>query len=122
MSTEPTLSAEELAEQLRGSFEQLCQDVATAVNDAPAGAVINASEEQVRDLLAKASQLTYQTAVQLRTDAAQAAFSPSSESDDRKTSAEQGAGAAHDPHRQRSHYPFTPPLRPKWHWQLLPLG
>ncbi len=91
MNSAPTLSAEELAEQLRGSFEQLCQDVATAVNDAPAGAVINASEEKVRDLLARFRQLTYQTAVQLRTDAAQAAFPPSTASDDRTTSAEQGA-------------------------------
>ena len=77
MSAEPTLSADSLLLQLRGRFEQLCQDVAGAVNAAPAGQVINASEEKVRDLLADFRQATYQAALQLRTDAAQAAFSPS---------------------------------------------
>ena len=91
MTPEPTLSAEELLEQLRGPFEQLCREVATAVNDAPAGAVINASEEKVRDLLARFRLLTYQTAVQLRTDAAQAAFPPSAQPHDPTTAAEQGA-------------------------------
>ena len=77
MPSEPTLSADVLLEQLRGRFEQLCQEVAAAVNQAPAGQVINASEEKVRDLLADFRQATYQAAIQLRTDAAQAAFSPS---------------------------------------------
>jgi Rod binding domain-containing protein len=75
--SEPTLSADALLQQLQGRFAQLCQDVAAAVNRAPAGQVINASEEQVRDLLADFRQATYQTALQLRTDAAQAAFPPS---------------------------------------------
>ena len=50
--------------------------MAAAVNQAPAGQVVNASEEKVRDLLADFRQATYQAAIQLRTDAAQAAFSP----------------------------------------------
>src|SRR5205814_3716168 len=85
VASEPTLSADALLEQLRGRFEQLCHDVAAAVNQAPAGQVINASEEKVRDLFADFRQATYQAAVQLRTDAAQAAFSPSAPSADRKT-------------------------------------
>ena len=72
----PVLSADALLAQLRGRFEQLCQDVAAAVNQAPAGQVINASEEKVRDLLADFRQASYQAAIQLRTDAAQAAFPP----------------------------------------------
>jgi len=92
VSLEPTLSADALLEQLRGRFEQLCQDVTAAVNGAPAGQVINASEEQVRDLLADFRQATYQAALQLRTDAAQAAFPPSAASPDGEASAEQGAG------------------------------
>jgi len=92
MSPEPTLSADALLEQLRGRFEQLCQDVAAAVNAAPAGQVINASEEQVRDLLADFRRATYQAAVQLRTDAAQAAFPPSAAPADGKAPLEQGAG------------------------------
>ena len=77
VSPEPTLCADTLLDQLRGRFEQLCRDVTAAVNLAPAGQVINASEEKVRDLLADFRQATFQTAVQLRLDAAQAAFSPS---------------------------------------------
>ena len=64
-------------EQLREKFEQLCRGVADAVNQAPPGQVINASEEKVRDLLARFRQQTYQAAVQLRLEAAQAASPPS---------------------------------------------
>jgi Rod binding domain-containing protein len=88
----PTLSADALLDQLRGRFEQLCQDVTGAVNAAPAGQVINGSEEKVRDLLAAFRQATYQAAVQLRTDAAQAAFPPSAPPADGSASVEQGAG------------------------------
>src|SRR5215210_4487063 len=92
VSSEATVSAAALLEQLRGRFEQLCQDVAAAVNVAPAGQVINASEEKVRDLFADFRRATYQAAIQLRTDAAQAAFSPSGASADGQAPAEQGAG------------------------------
>jgi hypothetical protein len=90
MSDQPQLSAQDLLEQLRGQFEKLCSDVAAAVNAAPAGQVINASEEKVRDLLADFRLSTYQTALQLRLDAAQAAFPPSGASDDGQAPAEQG--------------------------------
>ena len=92
MPSQPTLSADALLEQLRGRFEQLCQDVAEAVNQAPAGQVINASEEKVRDLLADFRQATFEAAVQLRTDAAQAAFPPSGAPADGLSSAEQRDG------------------------------
>jgi hypothetical protein len=92
MASEPTFSADALLESLRGRFEQLCQDVTSAVNAAPAGQVINASEEKVRDLLADFRQATYQAAVQLRTNAAQAAFPPSVAPADGNTLAEQRAG------------------------------
>jgi hypothetical protein len=78
----PQLSANDLLTQLRGPFERLCQDVTAAVNQAPAGQIINASEEKVRDLLGVFRRATYQAAVQLRLDAAQAAFSPSAPSAD----------------------------------------
>lgn len=77
MPAEPILSADALASQLRERFEQLCRDMAAAVNEAPAGSVINASEEKVRDLLADFRSVAYQAALQLRLDAAQAAFPPS---------------------------------------------
>src|SRR5688572_15111220 len=53
MSPEPQASPDDLAARMRGQFEQLCRDVAAAVNAAPAGRVITDSEEQVRDLLAR---------------------------------------------------------------------
>jgi hypothetical protein len=88
VSTEPTFSSDALLEQLRGRFEQLCQEVTAAVNAAPAGQVINASEEKVRDLLADFRTATYQAALQLRTDAAQAAFPPSAAPADGNAAAE----------------------------------
>ena len=87
MNPEPQASADELAARLREPFEQLCKDVTTAVNSAAAGRVITDSEEKVRDLLARCRQQTYQTAVQLRLEAAQAASPPSDPSGHRQTPA-----------------------------------
>ena len=77
MDPQPQLSPEALLQSLRGRFEELCRRVADAVNQAPAGQVINASEEKVRDLFADFRRHAYQTALQLRIDAAEAAFPPS---------------------------------------------
>jgi hypothetical protein len=90
VNRQPQLSAQDLLDQLRGRFERLCLDVASAVNGAPAGQVINASEEEVRDLLADFREATYQAALQLRLDAAQAAFPPSGPPRDGQAPAEQG--------------------------------
>ena len=88
VSPPPQLRAEDLLAQMRDKFAQLCRDVADAVNNAPAGQVINASEEKVRDLLARFRVQTYEAAVQLRLEAAQAAFPPSDPSQDGQTLAE----------------------------------
>ena len=72
----PRLVAQELVDRMRGEFEQLMAQVTQAVNDAPQGRVIVDSEEQVRDLLGEFRRSTFQTALQLRVDAAEAAFSP----------------------------------------------
>lgn len=90
MEPQPQLSAQELLTQMRGPFEKLCAEVATAVNEAQAGQIINQSEEKVRDLLADFRQATYQAAVQLRLDAAQAAFPPSTAPGHAATLAKQG--------------------------------
>jgi len=87
----PELSAEELMERTRAQFEQLMRDVAAAVNAAPEGQVINRSEEQVRDLLGEFRRGVYQTALQMRVDAAEAAFSPEGPADP-PAPAEQGPG------------------------------
>jgi len=85
MNPVPQASAVDLVARMREQFEQLCNDVTAAVNSAPPGRVITDSEEQVRDLLARFRQQTYQTVVQLRLEAAQAASPPSAAPQDRQT-------------------------------------
>jgi hypothetical protein len=55
-----------------------------AVNQAPDGAWISGSEEQVRDIAAAMRQRIFEQAVQKRVDAAEAAFPPSAASHDGK--------------------------------------
>ena len=85
----PELSADGLMERTRGQFEQLMREVAATVNAAPEGRVISGSEEQVRDLLGEFRRGVYQTALQMRVDAAEAAFSPGGPGDS-PSQAEQG--------------------------------
>ena len=77
MSMEVGLSASRLKSALAEDFETLVDETAAAVNAAPAGHVIDASEEPVRIATAKFRAQVFQRALQLRTQAAQAAFSPS---------------------------------------------
>jgi hypothetical protein len=72
----PWFETDRLTERMRDEFEQLMKQVAQAVNDAVPGRVIVDSEEQVRDLLGEFRRRTYEAALQLRVDAAEAAFSP----------------------------------------------
>jgi hypothetical protein len=58
-------------------MEAMLGRVADAVNGAPPGRVIAGSEEQVRDLFADFRQQAFEAAVQMRLDAAEAAFPPS---------------------------------------------
>jgi hypothetical protein len=90
MEAQPQLSAQDLSAQMRDAYERLCQEVAAAVNLAEAGQIINQSEEKVRNLLADFRRATFQAAIQLRLDAAQAAFPPSASPADATPLAEQG--------------------------------
>ena len=76
MDSVPVMSVEAYVERMRGITEELLRGVATAVNEAPNGAWINGSEMAVRDLLGDFRRKAYETALQMRIDAAQAAFSP----------------------------------------------
>ena len=100
MSKDAKVTGEALRESVNSEFEALLDAVSGAVNDAPDGAVIAGSEEQVRDATAEFRQLLYERAVQLRTDAAKAAFSPSGE---RKGPGleEQGSSVGASPDGQR---------------------
>jgi hypothetical protein len=86
----PKFAAQQLAERMRGEFEGMMMQVAQAVNEAAEGRVIVDSEEKVRDLLGEFRRCTYQTALQMRVDAAEAAFSPGGPSE---WKAERGQGA-----------------------------
>ncbi len=77
MDNVPKMSREQYIEAMRGRFEALLGGVADAVNDAPDGRIINASEEKVRDLFADFRTAAYEAALQARIDAAEAAFPPS---------------------------------------------
>jgi hypothetical protein len=94
------LSREAYVEAMRAKVEELLGRVADAVNDAPPGQVIGGSEEQVRDLFADFRQQAYEMAVQMRVDAAEAAFPPSARPPDRQTAAQQGPHRPSPAHRQ----------------------
>ena len=78
---EAKLSREAYIQAMRQRVEEMLGQVADAVNEALAGKIIAGSEEQVRDLFAKLRTEAFEQAVQMRVDAAEAAFSPSKGSD-----------------------------------------
>jgi hypothetical protein len=79
MCKDAKITTEQLTKAMDAEYQKLVQQVKDAVNLAPDGAVISGSEELVREAMARFRQKVYEKAVQLRTQAAQAAFSPSEE-------------------------------------------
>ena len=77
MDSQPKLSRDEFIAQMRAKMEAMLGQVADAINEAPPGHIISGSEEQVRDLFADLRQQAFETGLQMRTDAAEAAFPPS---------------------------------------------
>jgi len=67
----------QLKEALKDEYNQLVDDVCSALNKARDGKIIADSEDIVRDAMAHFRQIAYQKALELKTQAAQAAFSPS---------------------------------------------
>ena len=84
----PKVSRDEFIKQMREKMESMLGQVADAINEAPPGRVISGSEEQVRDLFADLRQQAFETGLQMRVDAAEAAFSPSEGSKHRQDQAE----------------------------------
>ncbi len=70
------ISPEAYLRQMRERMEQALRRVAEAVNDAPDGAWINASEWQVFHEFNDLRRDAYEQALQMRADAAASAFSP----------------------------------------------
>ena len=83
MDAASKVSPKQFSEGLRSEMETFLESVMEAVNEAPDGAWIAGSEEQVRELCAAFRQRVFQEAVQQRIDAAEAAFSPSAGNDGR---------------------------------------
>ncbi len=77
MKPMPKMAREEYLAHMRQKMEAMLGQVADAINDAPDGYIIAASEEKVRDLFAELRQQAFETGLQMRIDAAEAAFSPS---------------------------------------------
>jgi hypothetical protein len=84
----PQVLPEELVTAMEQEMRTYLQSVMRAVNDAPDGAWIAGSEEQVRDLSAEFRRQVFEKAMQLRIDAAEAAFPPSARADDRQAAGE----------------------------------
>ncbi len=77
MESTPKLSRDEFIAQMRKKVEEGLGQVSDAVNEAPPGRIIAGSEELVRDVFADLRKDAFETALQMRVDAAEAAFSPS---------------------------------------------
>ena len=88
MKSTAQVPPKKFAETMKAEFEQYAKNIMDAVNQAPDGAWIAGSEEQVRDLSAEMRQRIFERAVQKRVDAAEAAFPPSAPSDHRQATGE----------------------------------
>ena len=80
----PKLDRKAYEEQMRAEFERALREVADAVDGAPRGRVIRDSEEKSRDALDRFRQVAYEKAIQMKVNAAEAAFSPSARHGDGK--------------------------------------
>lgn len=70
------LDKEEFLREMRAEADRVFGQVADAVNEAPDGSVINASEGPVRDLMRELRTTAFEKALQMRITASEAAFSP----------------------------------------------
>ncbi|MGH9610655.1 MAG: hypothetical protein ACRD34_13395 [Bryobacteraceae bacterium] len=86
-SSLPKVNRAALRDQLAAEFLRTVEEVADAVDKAPAGRVIRDSEEPARVALDRFRMKVYEAALQAKVDAAEAAFSPSEVRDHRETPA-----------------------------------
>jgi predicted transcriptional regulator len=75
------VTPEQILAEIGVDVERMAQVVADAINNAQPGAIIDQSEEQVRDAHAELRQKTYQKAISLL-EKNQQAFSPSAKPSD----------------------------------------
>lgn len=77
MESTPQMSRQEFIDRIRQKMEEALGRVADAINQAPPGHIITGSEEEVRDVFADLRQQAFEIGLQMRLDAAEAAFPPS---------------------------------------------
>ena len=77
MPSTPKMSRDEFLARMRQKVEEALGQVADAINEAPPGSIISGSEEKVRDTFADLRQQAFEMGLQMRVDAAEAAFPPS---------------------------------------------
>jgi hypothetical protein len=80
----PAIEVEALRAAMEQDIEACIQKVTDAVNAGRAGSVIQDSEEPVRQAMADLRQKLFEKAIQMKTNAAEAAFSPSGRRKGRK--------------------------------------
>ena len=88
MEPMPKMSRDEYLAVMRQKMEAVLGQDADAINNAPDGYIIAGSEEKVRDLFADVRQQAFELGLQMRVDAAEAAFSPSEALPDRQEPAQ----------------------------------
>jgi hypothetical protein len=86
----PKLDRAKLLQELLVEAERTVNEVADAVDNAPAGRVIRDSEEPARDVLDRFRQIVYERSLQAKVNAAEAAFPPSAQPGDGPAPASQG--------------------------------
>src|SRR3954452_24442740 len=90
MSADPKLSRDEFVTEMRARMEAMLGRVVDAINEAPPGQIISGSEERVRDLFADLRQQAFERGLQMRVDAAEAAFPPPKDQATGKTKRNKG--------------------------------
>ena len=90
MDALPKLDREALRKRMLAEFDRTLTEVADAVDGAKSGRLIRDSEEPARVALDRFRQVMYETAMQAKVDAAQAAFPPSGQRSDGAADASQG--------------------------------
>jgi hypothetical protein len=75
----PSIDRQKLQELLKEDFQRCIDQVIEAIDTARIGAIIDDSEEPVRMATSRLRQVIFEKAIQMKTDAAEAAFSPSEE-------------------------------------------
>lgn len=75
----PSIDGQKLEKLLKDDFQRCIAEVTEAIDTARIGAIIDDSEEPVRMATSRLRQVIFQKAIQMKTNAAEAAFSPSQE-------------------------------------------